>query len=91
MSAPHNNLEDPSLNSLIDKEAHSLQYVTIDNAIRLIKSLGPGTLLFKTDISDAFTLVPMHPDMWPYHGISWKNKFYSYSRLVQESFQPQSL
>ena len=40
MSAPHNNLEHPSLNSLIDKEAHSLQYVTIDDAIRLINRDG---------------------------------------------------
>ena len=82
MSAPHNNLEHPSLNSLIDKEAHSLQYVTIDDAIRLIKSLGPGSLLFKTDISDAFKLVPIRPDLWPYHGISWNRQFYFYSRLV---------
>ena len=82
MSAPHNNLEHPSLNSLIDKEAHSLQYVTIDDAIRLIKSLGPGTLLFKTDISDAFKLVHIRPDLWPYHDISWNNMFYFYSRLV---------
>jgi len=82
MSAPHNNLEHPSLNSLIDKEAHSLQYVTIDDAIRMIKVFGPGAQLIKTDISDAFKLLPIRPDLWPYHGISWKDEYFFFTRLV---------
>lgn len=82
MSAPHNNGDHPSLNSLIDKETHSLQYVRIDDAIELIRKLGPGSLLVKTDISDAFKLIPIRPDLWPFHGVSWENRYYFYSRLV---------
>ena len=82
LSAPHNNDDHPSLNSLIDKESHSLQYVKIDDAIKIIKQLGPGALLIKTDISDAFKLLPIHPDLWPFHGISHDGFYYFYTRLV---------
>jgi hypothetical protein len=90
MSAPHNNPSHPSLNSLIDKETHSLQYVKIDDAIRIIKSLGPGSLLIKTDISDAFKLLPIRPDLWPYHGISWE-KFFFFQAGIWEPLQPQNI
>ena len=82
MSAPHNDSHNPSLNSLIDKESYSLQYVRIDDAIRLIKERGKGCLLIKTDISDAFKLIPIAPDLWPFHGIGWQGQFYFYHRLV---------
>ena len=36
----------------------------------------------KTDISDAFKLIPVHPSYWPFQGIHWDGKFYFYSRLV---------
>lgn len=82
LSAPHNDPKNPSLNSLIHKDSYSLKYVTIDDAIKVIKRLGKGALLFKTDIADAFKLVPIKPDLWPFHGIAWDNKFYFYIRLV---------
>jgi serine/threonine protein kinase len=82
MSAPHNKPEHPSLNSLIDKESHSLQYVRIDDAIQIIKSLGQNSLLIKTDISDAFKLLPIRPDLWPFHGICWQRSYYFFQRLV---------
>lgn len=56
LSAPHEDDINPSLNDLIDKEEFSLQYVTIDDAIRLIKQLGQSSWLIKTDITDAFKL-----------------------------------
>ena len=71
-----------SLNDLINKEEYSLQYVTIDNAIQIIKQKGQGSWLCKVDISDAFKLIPIHPSLWPYHGIQWEEKYYFYTRLV---------
>ena len=82
MSAPHDDPDHPSLNSLIDKESYSLQYVRIDDAIRIIKNKGRNARLIKTDISDAFKLIPIRPDLWPFHGIQWQQKFYFYTRLV---------
>ena len=72
----------PSLNDLIDKNEFSLQYVTIDDAIKLIKKLGKNTWLMKTDITDAFKLIPIKEYLWPYHGIHWNNEFYFFTRLV---------
>ncbi|XP_033731470.1 uncharacterized protein LOC117344735 [Pecten maximus] len=82
MSAPHDDPENPSLNSLIDKDTYSLKYVKIDDAISLIKKLGKDTWLIKTDISDAFKLLPIKPSLWPLHGISWEGDFYFFVRLV---------
>ena len=82
MSAPHENEHHPSLNELINKEDYSLSYVTIDNAISLIKKLGRGAWLCKTDLLDAFKQCPPSDKVIPYHGIKWDNKYYFYIRLV---------
>ena len=82
MSSPHNSETHPSLNSLIDKDSYSLQYVRIDDAISVIKRLGSGALLIKTDISDAFKQLPIRPDLWPFHGVSWNSQYYFFQRLV---------
>ena len=82
LSAPHNDPKNVSLNDLIDKSEFSLQYVTIDQAIKLVKRNGKGSWLCKTDISDAFKLLPIHPSLWPFHAIKWDNQYYFYTRLV---------
>lgn len=82
LSAPHENLLHPSLNDLIDKDEFSLTYTTIDNAIKVIKTLGRGAWLNKVDIRDAFKQIPIREELWPFHGIRWNNKYYFYTRLV---------
>ena len=82
MSAPHNDPEHLSLNELINKEDYSLQYVTVDHAIKIIQTLGKGSWLCKADITDAFKQIPIHPSLWPYHGIKHDNKYYFFTRLV---------
>lgn len=82
LSAPHNNQEHSSLNSLINKHEFSMKYVKIDDAIKKIKTAGIGAWLCKFDICDAFKLIPIHPSLWPYHGIKWNNQYYFYVRLV---------
>ena len=82
LSAPHNDSENHSLNDLINKEEFSLQYVTLDNAIQIIKQKGQGSWLCKVDISDAFKLIPIHQSLWPFHGIQWDNLYFFYTRLV---------
>ncbi|XP_053399481.1 uncharacterized protein LOC123556521 isoform X1 [Mercenaria mercenaria] len=81
LSAPHNNTEHSSINSLIDKEEYSLSYVSVDDAIKIIKQCGQGAMMCKTDIIDAFKLIPIKPELWAYHGICWNNKFYFFKRL----------
>ena len=82
LSAPHNNDDDVSMNSLIDKSEFSVSYVRVDDiAINVIKSCGAGANLCKTDIVDAFKLIPIRPDLWQYHGICWNSKYYFFKRL----------
>jgi len=82
LSAPHDDSAHPSLNDLIDKDDFSLSYVSIDNAISVIQKLGKGSWLCKTDIKDAFKLLPIKESLWPFYGVKWKDKYYFYTRLV---------
>ena len=52
-----------SLNNIIDKDKFSLQYVTIDDEINLIKRFSKNSWLMKTDISDAFKIMPIDPGL----------------------------
>jgi hypothetical protein len=81
LSAPHNRSDHPSLNELIDKDDFSVSYVTIDHAVSIIKLCGPGALLTKCDIVDAFKILPLRRDLWRFHGVQWDNKFYFFVRL----------
>ena len=79
LSTPHDLGDICSLNDLINKEDFSLSY-----AIRINKQLRQETPIFlcKTDVSDAFKQIPLHPTLWPYHGIKWHDQYYFYTRLV---------
>lgn len=65
-----------SINHFSSKEDHSLQYITIDNAIKGIQSLGQGCFPAKTDIESAFRLIPLKPKDCELFGICWEGKFY---------------
>lgn len=82
LSAPHDDPNHPSINGLIDKEACSLTYVTIDHAIKIIQELGQGAYMCKADITDAFKLIPIKPEQWHLFGIKWQEQFYFYQRLA---------
>lgn len=82
LSSPHDCPDTPSLNDLIVKEEFSLSYVRIDDAIAIIKRLGPGSWLSKTDMVDAFKQVPIHPSFWHLHGLKWEDQYYFFTRLV---------
>lgn len=56
--------------------------MTVDNAINIIKQLGPGSKLCKTDVADAFKQIPIAKSLWPFHGIKWNNLTYYFCRLV---------
>ena len=65
-----------SINSSIPKEDFSLQYITIDNAIHGILSLGQGCFLAKTDIESAFRLIPLRPSDYELFGMYWEGSYY---------------
>lgn len=87
LSSPHDTGREDvktcnSINSLIDKDMCSLTYVKIDDAIRHIKNKGRGAILCKTDICNAFKLLPIRPDQMPFFMIKWRDSYYVSTRLA---------
>lgn len=72
LSAPHGS----SINDFIDPESYSLSYCTIDDAIAIVTKLGPGTLMGKIDLKNAFRLCPVSKEDWPLLGIYWRGNYY---------------
>ena len=70
-----------SLNDGISSEHTSVSYATVQDAIRLIRATGPGCFLAKTDIQNAFRILPIRPADYPLLGICWRGYFY-YDRCM---------
>ena len=58
-----------SVNDGIPKELATVKYATIDDAVRLIKAIGKGCFLAKTDIKSAFRIIPVTPAI--FHCLEW--------------------
>ena len=69
-------LEGLSVNDGIPKELATVRYATIDDAVRLIKAIGQGCFLAKTDIKSAFHIIPVAPCNFPLLRMEWQGKFY---------------
>ena len=57
LSSPHGS----SVNDYIDQERSSLTYVSVNDAAAHIWISGPGTMLAKLDISEAYRIILVHP------------------------------
>ena len=53
-----------------------MHYETLDSVVDLVKLYGPGSLIAKADIQDAFRIIPIRPQDYPFLGIMWDGKFY---------------
>ncbi|KAJ1095702.1 hypothetical protein NDU88_000860 [Pleurodeles waltl] len=47
-----------------------------DQAIQMLRELGPGALMAKSDIESAFRLLPVHPDDFNLLGFQFEGRFY---------------
>ena len=65
-----------SVNDGISPPLCSLHYVTIDDAVHQIFTLGKGCLLAKIDIQSAFRLLPVHPADRHLMLMKWNDKVY---------------
>ena len=70
-----------SVNDGIPNVETSVRYATVDDAIRLIKQAGPGCFLAKTDIKNAFRIIPINPADYHLLGIKWRELYY-YDRAM---------
>lgn len=73
------NLSYPRSNSVnlgIPREFSAVQYDTVDSVVSLVKTFGFGCLMAKTDIEDAFRIIPIHPEDYFLLGFIWKGQYY---------------
>ena len=72
LSSPHGK----SINDAIDRDLCSISYTSIDSAVSFIQALGPGCLLAKLDLREAYRAVPIHPLDRPLLGMQWEGVTY---------------
>ena len=65
-----------SVNDGVDPSRCSLRYASVDQAVEIVKSLGPGALVAKMDLKSAYRMVPVHPTDQPLLGISWEDEVF---------------
>lgn len=65
-----------SVNSQIPQECATVQYDSIDNVTSLLRQFGKDSLMAKTDIQDAFRIVPINPEDYKLLGFSWQGLYY---------------
>ena len=70
-----------SVNDGIAPEHASVQYARVDDAVAIIKQLGSGCFLAKTDIKSAFRILPIKPSDYDLLGIFWQGRYY-YDRAM---------
>ena len=70
-----------SVNDGISSEHCSVSYATISDAIQHIKAAGLGCFLVKTDIKNAFRIIPIRSQDHGSLGIRWKGLYY-YDRCM---------
>lgn len=64
--------EGGSVNEGIEENLCSLSYVSLDDAAQAIMTYGPGCLLAKVDIKQAYRMVPVHPEDRLLLGMEWE-------------------
>ena len=65
-----------SVNDGISRDSCSLHYASVDNAVDIITNLGRSTELVKLDLSNAYRIIPVHPDDHMLLGITWHSNIY---------------
>ncbi len=65
-----------SVNDGLNRAQCTLQYASIDDVVCIVQSLGPGALMAKLDLIEAYRNVPVHPHDRPLIGMRWRDSIY---------------
>ena len=65
-----------SVNDSIPTRWCSLDYVSVDQAARLVMKCGRGALMTKSDLQSAYRHIPVHPDGQELLGFEWGGRTY---------------
>jgi hypothetical protein len=68
--------KDNSINDHIPDELKTVHYSSIDDTIDIILNVGPNVTMAKTDISNAFRIIPIHPHDHAILDIKFNGCFY---------------
>ena len=68
--------ENKSINDHIPDTFCTVQYATLDDAVKIIVSLGKGCLIAKTDVESAFRVVQVRKEDHELLGFKWQGFFY---------------
>ena len=68
--------DETSINNNIEQKSKSVTYASVRDAIRIATKLRKGSFSAKLDISDAFRLIPLHPDDYNKFCFKNNNKFF---------------
>ena len=67
---------DNSVNDYISKEAFTLRFSNIDEAVALVAASGVGSYMAKMDVKSAFRLIPVRKEDWNLLGYKHDNQYY---------------
>ena len=76
------NTDQPSVNEGIPHEACTVHYAGIDDAIAKVKRIGRGCWMARSDIENAFKIIPIRPEDYMLQGFSWRGMYYYDKTLV---------
>jgi len=65
-----------SVNDGIDPNEFTLQYITVDQIIRMISTYGVGALMAKFDVEAAYRNIAVHPSDRYLLGLKWRKNYY---------------
>ena len=68
--------DETSVNFNIPKEESTVQYACVQDAIELIQKIGPGCFMAKSDIAQAFRIIPISEDCHHLLGFKFKGFYY---------------
>ena len=64
------------MNDGISKEFSTVKYATVVDAIKVLKKLGKNSFMAKTDIQNAFRIIPLHPSQYKLLVFKFNGKWY---------------
>ena len=65
-----------SVNDGISSLDSAVQYARVDDAVKMVKAVGRNCFLAKTDIKNAFRIIPIHQSDHHLLGMKWRNLYY---------------
>ena len=65
-----------SVNDSINPDEFTLQYISVNQIIRMVSQFGRGALMAKFDVEAAYRNIAVHPSDRYLLGMRWRNQFY---------------